>query len=94
MFLTFCIITHTESPTSTLSILRVCKATGISKLKVTRTYTVKYLTRLVFEQNLRQNIDKLKQQQQPYPVNPTNSKATYRVWGGWDVDRPCLYPYG
>ncbi|MFS7960140.1 hypothetical protein Hanom_Chr08g00699701 [Helianthus anomalus] len=32
------------------------------------------------------------QQQQPYPVNPTNSKATYRVWGGWDVDRPCLYP--
>ena len=24
-------------------------------------------------------------QQQPYPVNPTNSKATYRVWGGWDV---------
>ncbi|MFS8014009.1 hypothetical protein Hanom_Chr15g01339631 [Helianthus anomalus] len=34
------------------------------------------------------------QQQQPYPVYPTNSKATYRVWGGWDVDRPCLYPQG
>ncbi|MFS7974756.1 hypothetical protein Hanom_Chr10g00872441 [Helianthus anomalus] len=32
------------------------------------------------------------QQQQPYPVSPTNSRATYRVWGGWDVDRPCLYP--
>ncbi|KAJ0724781.1 putative Thioredoxin-like superfamily [Helianthus annuus] len=38
--------------------------------------------------------DIFKQQQQPYPVNPTNSKATYRVWGGWDVDRPCLYPQG
>ncbi|MFS7938274.1 hypothetical protein Hanom_Chr05g00437551 [Helianthus anomalus] len=37
-------------------------------------------------------IQTLQQQQQPYPVNPTNSQATYRVWGGWDVDRPCLYP--
>ncbi|MFS7938217.1 hypothetical protein Hanom_Chr05g00436781 [Helianthus anomalus] len=32
------------------------------------------------------------QQYQPYPVNATNNIATYRVWEGWDVDGPCLYP--
>ncbi|MFS7981847.1 hypothetical protein Hanom_Chr10g00955821 [Helianthus anomalus] len=51
-----------------------------------------YTNTLIYRQHMLNYLQQ--QQQQPYQVNPTNSDATHRVWGGWDVDRPCLYPWG